>query len=336
MIRKISKKEKLGLRKDLLRTVVLITSKDPFRTSSALDKVNRGLNRPGEYAFDCETLSPKTGDLAAALERAQMLPLGAERRVLIVTEAQDLSKAQATLLESYLERSVSTTSLVLAGSGIRKESRAWKLAEKHGDIFEIEEYGKNEYPALIREAFAERGKKVSNQAVAYMRENLGQDLGATYASVEKIDLYHEGKTDIDVEDVIPFVAASAEHTVFELIDQISIKDLNHSLKLLEAMLKQGKDDSEIFFMLVWHFRRLIIFKALKREGKDDREIIKYLGIKPFVVDVLKRQSQTFSFTELKSIYAGLLRFDVASKTSGTADRHHLALLVYDICGSSAA
>lgn len=336
MIRRISKKEKLGLRKDILKTVVLITSKDPYRTRTALDKINQGLNKPGDYAFDCEYVSPKDGELAAALERAQMLPMGAELRVLIITEAQDLSKDQAVKLESYLERSVSTTSLVLVAAGLKKESRAYKLAAKYGDVVELEEYGKNEYPTLIRDAFKERGKKISNRAISYMRDNLGSDLGAIYASIEKIDLYHEGKTDIDVEDVVPFVSASAERTVFELIDQVSTKDLGMSLKVLEAMVKQGKEDSEIFYMLVWHFRRLILFKALEREGRDDREIVGYLNIKPFVVEVLKRQSRNYSFAELKRIHAELLDYDLASKTSDTSDRHHLALLLYDICRCPAA
>jgi DNA polymerase III subunit delta len=339
VIRKVGRKERLSLRKDILKTVVLITSKDHYRATSALAKIAQGLNKPGEYTFDCETATPKSGELSAALERAQMLPLGAERRVLIIPEAQDLTKDQAALLESYLERSVSTTSLVMAGEGLKKDSRAWKLVEKHGDVLEMEEYDKNEFPALIREAFEERGKKVSNRAIGYMRENLGQDLGAVYAAIEKIDLYHEGRNEIDVEDVVPFVAASAERTVFELIDQVSIKDLNHSLKLLEAMLKQGEDDTRLLNMLVWHFRRMIFFKALRKEGRDDKEIVKYLvehlNFKPFLLMKLKQQSQNFSMEELKGIYERLLRFDVASKTSDTSDPHHLELLIYDICGCPA-
>ena len=281
MIRNISKKDRLSLRKDILKTVVLVTSKDPYRVKSAVDKINQGLNRSGEYAFDCEHLTPKDGDLAAALERAMMLPLGAERRVLVVTEVQEANKEQAARIEEYLKRGVSTSSLVLAGAGIKRESKVYKLAAEYGDVLEFEEFGKNEYPALIREAFASRGKKISNRAVSFIRDNLGNDLETILIAVEKIDLYHEGRNEIDVEDVAPFVTASAERTIFELIDQVSARDLNRSLKLMESMLKQGKDDSEIFHMLVWHFRRLIVFKALDHVGADEKEIVKRLGIKPY-------------------------------------------------------
>ncbi len=336
MVRKVSRKGRLSLRKDILKAVVLITSKDHYRTADALGKILSGLRKPGDYTFDCETVTPRSGLLPAALERAQMLPMGAERRVLVITEAQDLTKEQAALLEAYLERSVSTTSLILAGDGVKKDGRAWKLADRYGDVLVLEEYGKNEFPALIREAFGDRGKRVTDRAVGYMRENLGQDLGSLYAAIEKIDLYHEGRNEIDLEDVVPFVAPSAERSVFELIDQLSIRDLNHSLKVKEAMLKQGEDEARLLHMLVWQFRRLIYYKALRREGRDDQEILKYLEIKPFVLERLKRQSKHFSMEELKGIHDRLLLYDVGSKTSSTPDPHHLDLLIYDICGCHAA
>ena len=42
MIRRISKKEKLGLRKDILKTVVLITSKDPIALVPRSTRSTRG------------------------------------------------------------------------------------------------------------------------------------------------------------------------------------------------------------------------------------------------------------------------------------------------------
>ena len=225
---------------------------------------------------------------------------------------------------------------MLVAAGLKKESRAYKLAAKYGDVVELEEYGKNEYPTLIRDAFKERGKKISNRAISYMRDNLGSDLGAIYASIEKVDLYHEGKTDIDVEDVVPFVSASAERTVFELIDQVSTKDLGMSLKVLEAMVKQGKGGFGDLLHAGLALPPADPLQGAGAGGPDDREIVGYLNIKPFVVEVLKRQSRNYSFAELKRIHAELLDYDLASKTSDTSDRHHLALLLYDICRCPAA
>lgn len=324
-------KKSFSLRRDILQPVVLLTSKEPFRVRSAIEKIAEGISQVPGLELNFEAVEVGYDDIESALARVQTLPLGAEKRILLIRNAQSLNSTQTNLLKEYLEKRASTSSVILAGVGIESKQRLYKLASTYGKVIELGEYTKREYPSLVRSILAEKGKVISNKALAYLLESVGYDLNAIEGAIEKINLCFEEKKRIELEDVVPLISPSVEHSIFELVDQVAIGDTNQSLKLLYNLLRERKEEQDIFFLLVRQFRLLLLYQALQEKRVSPKEIGNYLKVKPFLVERLRNQARRYSLKELKEIYRNLLECDLAMKGGNNKGERPLELLVYRIC-----
>jgi DNA polymerase-3 subunit delta len=328
-----------SLEKDILgHKATLIHSKDPFRVAVATNVIAKELKGRDDYEFNYERLEANSPELGEALERVKMLPLGAERRVLLLTGCESIGKDNVSRLKAYLQTAPQTSTVVLLGVEVKPGSQIYKLIASQGKVIELEEYPKRKYPSIIKGVFAEKGKKVSNQVVQYLLDCLGYDLAAIHSTVEKIILCHEGKESLDLEDVINLVPVTVEYRIFELVDQLAIRDINRSLKMLEAMLNQSVsryDEDEkaawVFSMILRQFRMLIRYRSMAQSGLGNEEIAGSLEIKPFLLEKVREQSRRFEMDELEDVFQKLLSYDLAAKASPVSTRCSLELLFYDIC-----
>ncbi len=326
------RRESLSLKRDILQKVVLLTSKDPYRVKRTTALIAQKISASPDLDLNFEDIDAGTDDLEAALLRAQTTPFGAEKRVLLVREAQHISPRDLKKMESYLQNPVETSCIIFSGVGIDRKNKLYKLVENYGKVIEQPKYARREYPSLIKSLFRDKGKTISNRALAFLLESIGYDLQGLYSAAEKIDVFYDHKAHIDLEDVVPLISLTAEHTVYELVDQIALRNIDTSLKLLHSLLRQGERELEIFNRLVRQYRLLIRYKALsfKRKKTDLGE--EHLKVAPFIMEKLKEQSSKYDIDDLKKIYRRLLEFDIASKNSERSAECSLEILIYDICG----
>ncbi len=324
-------RESLSFKKDILQKVVLLTSKDPFRVKKMTYQVAKRIAATPGLDLNFEEIDARTDDLESALSRLQTIPFGAEKRILLVREAQFLTSRDVKKIEDYLQHPVETSSLILSGTGIGKRDRLYKLVEANGRVIEQPKHSRREYPSLIKSLFREKGKTISNRALAFLLESIGYDLEGLYSAIEKIDLCYDSKVRIDLEDVALLISPTVEHTVYELVDQIALRNLDTSLKLFYSLLKHGEKELDIFYRLVRQYRLLLLYQALAGDKEKAERVAQYLKVEPFVVEKLREQSRKYEISDLKTIYRRLLEFDVASKSSESAANSSLEMLIYDIC-----
>ena len=210
-----------------------------------------------------------------ALQAAETLPFGSDKRYVIVKEAQKLSAAEVKRLVRYLEDPAESSLLVLAAVELKPTSSLVKAVEKGGRVREVTKR-RDQIPGWIRSRFKERGLQVSGKAISYLQEALGEDLMAIEGAVEKISLYHEGEEAVELDEVVLLVTPSAERSMFELVDRVALGDADQALKLLRRLLQQGERTTFILSALARRFRFLLLYRALREDGRQEADIIDYL------------------------------------------------------------
>jgi DNA polymerase-3 subunit delta len=132
--------------------------------------------------------------------------------------------------------------------------------------------------------------------------------------IAKILTYVNYEWPITEADVERIGAASAQSSVFELVDALGMGDGHAAQKVLHRLL-ENEDPHDFWGMVIRQFRLLILAREIIEAGGGERQIQSLLFLRDFVAQKVHRQAQRFSLTSLEAIYHKLLEIDLGSKTS---------------------
>lgn len=278
---------------------------------------------------DADMLSLNTTRLDARVTFSELqgacdaMPFLARVRVVLVenlfTSIPD--KAFMDKLEAYLPRLPGTTRLIFLESQALSDShRIIRLAEKEriGYVRKFELPQGNELERWVRDHVAERGGRITPQAVNMLAVNVGGNLPAMTNEIEKLVLYKGEEGTIEAADVELLSPYAAESSIFDLVDALGNRQAARAAELFHKKINEGVDPFYLFSMFIRQFRLLLQTKSLLETGERPAGIAEQLKQRPFLADKLVRQARNYTLPQLEQIYGRLLDIDVDAKT-GKAD-----------------
>lgn len=137
----------------------------------------------------------------------------------------------------------------------------------------------------------------------------------------------EGKARLEPQDIDRFVAKTAEESIWELVDAISINDKKTALTIVENMIQEKSDSMMIIAMIARQLRILLLTRTLLEEGQTQADIIRTLKLHPFVARKALIQSHNFSIEQLKKFYQKLVNTDLAIKEGRFEEKLALDLFI---------
>jgi DNA polymerase-3 subunit delta len=173
---------------------------------------------------------------ATVMDDLATLPFLAERRVVLVRDADKFVSACRDKLESYLKAPSPTGTLILECRSLPKNTRLYKAAGAGGRLHECKKLvGRDLIDFVFAEAQA-RGKRIDYPAAARLAGLIGPEQGALSAEVEKLSLYAADCTSITIDDVAELVGQSREEKIFAVMDAAGTADLPTALRLWDQVL----------------------------------------------------------------------------------------------------
>jgi DNA polymerase-3 subunit delta len=297
--------------------VVLIYGNHRLLVEEEVKKAQAKIAEKGEIDLNLEAFEAGMDSFDDALQAAETLPFGSDKRYVIVKEAQRLTAAEVKQLVRYMEDPAESSLLILAAVELKATSSLVKAVEKKGRVREVTKR-RDQIPGWTRSRFKARGLQVSGKAIAYLQEALGEDLMAIEGAVEKISLYHEGEEAVELEEVVLLVTPSAEKYMYELVDRVALGDADQALKLLRRLLQQGGRTTYILSALSRHFRMLLLYQALREDGRQEADVIAYMKLpknKAWMVSKkFKPQVARFDEDRLAQALSLLVKVDTGIKT----------------------
>lgn len=244
-------------------------------------------------SFNFDQLYGSETSLGDILTMAAGYPMMADRRLIIVREAEKVLRAKPAStttsrkkktnddpLQNYLDRPNPDTVLIfdMEKFGAKNQSPFKDLAAK-AQVVEFTVLKDAEAAEWIRDRASQHKKKMSAEAARLMVAQLGISLGLLASELEKLSIYVGERDEITAKDVEALTGASRERSVFELTKAIGTANREVAASILLRILRTGKDQRQFtLIMLYRHFEQLIIARELSGKGEGERAIAEALQL----------------------------------------------------------
>ncbi|MEQ8359196.1 MAG: DNA polymerase III subunit delta [Cytophagales bacterium] len=227
---------------------------------NALEESQKSFNQMVVYGKDC-----KMSDI---IGHAKRFPVMAERQVVIVKEAQeitDFGKESANkIFEAYLKNPVPSTILVLGFKYKKLDKRLaiTKLLSKAGVHYQGKKIYENDLEKWIRYLLDQKGLKADSKAVFLISENIGIDLSRINNELEKIKLSLDSSETLDEKTVMRFIGISREYNVWEFQKAIAKGDRKRVFSIISYFEKNPKAASIVTILptLYTLFSKILILQ----------------------------------------------------------------------------
>lgn len=311
--------------------VYLFSGEEDYLKEDALRRIKEALIKSEFLQFNYDLLSGKEISGAELLNKLLTLPVGGEKRLIVIRDAQKLNPSTEERIIEYLKNPFHTSCLVLWAPKVDLRKKFYATIEKGGESVVFYLLRDRELSLWVRNNLAQRKKKISVDALNLLIERVGNNLGEMAGEIEKLLIHIGNGNEINLEDVESLVGTVKTHTIFELTDALGKKREKEALGILSRMMDEGTSATEILYMVVRQFRLLLRIKNLLEKKFSENKIIQALALKPFVVKNLVSQAGNFSLEKLIESFGNLLQAEVEIKSSIKTPRMVLELLILKLC-----
>lgn len=277
----------------------------------------------------------KEADADAVIGAAQTFPVMAQKRLVIVSRSETLSKSQQEGFLAYIKKPSATTCLIFVASGGKVDKRLSFFSEldKANCLFHFKPPSDAQLPFWVKKEAQRLGKKITDDATGAMLEATGNELMDIKQELEKLALFIGERGSIEKEDVKLAVTNGRVDTVFDLADSIGRKDLREAMINLKKLMEQKEEPVKILGMISRQFRIIWKVKALKKNGAAISSIASTLGLFPMYIDGYLKQGKDFSEAGLLKIFETLHNADIALKSGRQSPHMAMDRLVMELCAS---
>jgi DNA polymerase-3 subunit delta len=278
-----------------------------FIEDNVLSEEEKGFNQTVFYGRDV-----KIEDIVSTAKR---FPMMAERQVVIVKEAQDLSRTIENLV-SYVENPQPTTVLVLCYKykKLDKRKKIYKAIAKNGVIFESKRLYDNQIPDWIRRVLAGKGYTISPKASQMLVEFLGNDLGKINNELEKLQLIVKPEEQISAQIIEVNIGISKDYNNFELLNAIAHKNIKKAFSIIQYFAHDPRNHPTVVTVstLFGFFSKVMKYHALPNKSQAP----KALGVHPFFIKDYEVAARNYPMRKVSSVIAIIREIDVKSKGVG--------------------
>lgn len=256
------------------------------------------------------------------LDDALTPSLFAQNRVLIVTNAEKLTKARVEDLAALQNVPNSSLKVVLA-TATRKSVDAWS---KVFSVVEIDPLK----PADAARWLVER-YKLAPDVARYMVDNAGTDLYQLHTELEKLQTYTGGARPIEAKDIDVLILRSEQFGPWDLDDAMLARNYKKAVEVTGAMLDDGLDPLIVLSRIARVWRQLFAGKSLVgKKGAKDAAMA--AGIPAFKAADFAASCKKFEWKQLAAGFRLLLNADRAFKTSTPNPEGYFDVMLWKLIG----
>lgn len=305
------------IQKGKVRPIYFLMGEEPYYIDKISDYIEQNVLDESEKAFNQMVLYGRDTDIATVISEAKRYPMMAEKTVIIVKEAQDLSRTIEQLAD-YAENPQETTVLVLAYKykKLDKRKKLSKAVGKTGVLFESKKLYDNQVQDWIPKVLSARNYKIEPKAAFMLVEYLGTELTKVMNELEKLMLILPEGSIINPEHIEEHIGISKDFNTFELRKSLGQKNLVKSNRIVQYFGQNPKSHPAVLTIssLQSYFTQLLKYHGLKDKSKGN--VAKSLGVNIYFVDDYAQASSNFPMRKVSQIIGYLRQTDLELKGVG--------------------
>jgi DNA polymerase-3 subunit delta len=310
-----------------LKPIYFLMGEEPYYIDKLTEFIEENVLQEHERDFNQTILYGRDVTIEDVIGSAKRFPMMADRQVIIVREAQELSRT-IDKLEAYAENPQPTTVLVFAYKykTLDKRKKITKLLDKVGVVYESKKLYENQVGDWIKRVLAAHGYGIEPKAAAILVEFLGTDLSKINNELEKLKIILPKGHILTPSDIEENIGFSKDFNNFELRKAIGEKNQVKAYQIIDYFSQNPKDNPLVVTtgLVFGFFSQLLQYHGLK--DKSQMNAAKVLKVNPFFVKDFEVAFRNYPMKKVSTIVSALRTLDVKSKGVGAASTSQHDLL----------
>ncbi|NND62544.1 MAG: DNA polymerase III subunit delta [Flavobacteriaceae bacterium] len=298
--------------------IYFLMGEEAYYIDGISDFIENNLLSEEEKGFNQMVLYGRDVSVEDIVSNAKRYPMMAERQVVIVKEAQDLSRTIENLL-AYAENPQPTTVLVICYKYKKLDARKklTKVLRQNAVIFDSKKLYENQVPDWIRRVLSGKGYTITPKAAQMLTEFLGNDLSKVNNELEKLQLIVKPGEQITPQIVEENIGISKDFNNFELQNAIGERDIKKAFGIVQYFAQNPKNHPLVMTIaLLYSF----FSKLLKYHSLTDKSLApKALGVNPYFIKDYQTAARNYPMKKVSAIVSSIREIDMKSKGVGAAN-----------------
>lgn len=311
----------------------LIVGPDELKRNQALARLRSRVDGPFS-AFNLEEIHVGPDlDEVGVLASLNTLPMGGDRRVVVIEPAEKLPKAISEAIVSYLASPNELCTLALVAASLAKSTRLYKAVASVGprSVIECAARKGRDLPPYVQKLASAHGVSIDFEAARELVARVGESTTMLDTQLAGLAALLGGSGAVTRSFVEEHVARVAEVKPWEFLDRLSERDARRALALYRLL-----DGSALglLSLITGRIRELICARSLAARGATAAQLAEELGKRSdWQVKNHMRWARSFGDGELEALLAACARSERALK-SGAEEDDVMVRLVALVCGAA--
>ncbi|WP_413998425.1 DNA polymerase III subunit delta [Flavobacterium sp. W1B] len=300
-----------------IQPIYFLMGEEPYYIDKLSDYIEKNILSEEEKGFNQTVLYGRDVTIEDIVSTAKRYPMMAERQVVIVKEAQELSRT-IDKLESYAENPMATTVLVICYKykTLDKRKKTTKLLAKTGVVYESKKLYENQVGDWIKRVLSGKKYAIEPKAAAMLVEFLGTNLSKINNELEKLQIILPKGSTITPKDIEENIGFSKDFNVFELRKAIGERNQLKAYTIAENFANNPKENPMVVTtsLVFGFFVQLLKYHGLK--DKNPKNVAAVIGVNPFFLKEYDVALKNYPMRKVSQIVASLREIDIKSKGVG--------------------
>ncbi len=307
-----------AIKKGDLKPIYFLMGEEAYYIDKISDYIEDNVLDETEKGFNQMVLYGRDVTIDDIVSNAKRYPMMAERQVVIVKEAQDLSRTIEQLVQ-YANNPQPSTVLVLnyKYKKLDKRKALYKAINKNGGIvFESKKMYENQVADWIRRVLASQNYNISPKAAQMLVEFLGTDLGKIDNELKKLKIVLPEGTQITPDHIEENIGISKDFNNFELRKAVGQRNVLKAHQIAKYFAENPKDNPIVVSvaLLFSFFSQLLHLHGMS--DRNPRSVASALKVNPYFVNEYLDAARNYPMKKVSYIIGLLRETDVKSKGVG--------------------
>ncbi|RMZ51330.1 DNA polymerase III subunit delta [Flavobacteriaceae bacterium PRS1] len=305
------------IKNGIIKPIYFLMGEEPYYIDKISDFIEQNILSEEEKGFNQMVLYGRDVTIEDIVANAKRYPMMAERQVLIIKEAQDLSRTIEKLVD-YASNPQLTTVLVVnyKYKKIDKRKALYKTIKKIGVVYESKKLYENQVGEWIRRVLSPKDYSITPKAAQMLVEFLGTDLSNINNELEKLQIILPKGSQITPELIEENIGINKDYNNFELRKAVGNKDVLKAQQIAKYFGDNPRSNPMVVTvsLLFNFFSQLLYYHGLN--DKSSRSVASALRINPYFVNEYISAARNYPMKKVSQVISTLREFDVKSKGVG--------------------
>ena len=308
--------------------IYLLTGDEGYFIDAIAERLSQSILNEAERSFNQVTVYGADSETGKIVMLCRQLPMMGNYQVVIVREAQQLTKIEN--LVHYTTSPQSSTILILCyknkeqGKGLDKRTSFYKSCVKSGCLFESVRPKEYEIDQWLGSHIGSRGLGIEPKAMAMLKEHVGMDISRIVHELDKLKVsMPENQKMITDTDIEQYIGISKEFNSFELNDAVMKRDVGRAMRIAGHFAQNPKSYpiTQTITLLFNQFQQLFLLNYHMWQNRKkgvpmptDTELIPAIrAYNAFALKELKANIGKWTGPQLFKVLGLLREYDAKSK-----------------------